>query len=35
MAGYVLRSLSKKIARSTNSRKDELILCLDEIMEGC
>ena len=34
MAGYILRSLSKKIARSADPLKDELILCLDEIMEG-
>ena len=33
-AGYVIRSLSKKLRRSAHLLKDELILCLEEINEG-
>ena len=33
-AGYILQSLSKKVARSANPLKDDLLLCLAEICEG-
>ena len=33
-AGYVIRSLTKKLMRSKHHLKDELILCLREMTEG-
>lgn len=33
-AGYVVRSLTKKLKRSAHPLKDELLLCLEEMVES-
>ena len=33
-AGYVIRSLTKKLLKSTHNLKEELVLCLQEVIEG-
>lgn len=34
IGGYLLRSLSKKIMKSANPMKEELLLCLADLLEG-